>query len=172
MVQNYKQWEPITLECKDCLLRMLSIDPAHRLAASEILSHPWITGESLDPANGPRNVLEMMRAWGYQLEDDDTASVSPSESSAIKIQPSINVEEYSSQEGSSGPPSRNGSASSSTAKFSNGSTPQPPRSLSRQRTNSSDLLLPNSNNRIKEHPIHKCHVVSFNYMAMKAKLPL
>jgi serine/threonine protein kinase len=120
---------------KDCLLRMLSLDPAHRLAATEVLNHPWVTvrslyifspsivhlfslqGELLDPDNGPRNVLEMMKAWGNQLDDDEinTSSAPESDSSAINTNnhshPEVNIE-TSSVESNSGPPSRNGSASS------------------------------------------------------------
>lgn len=37
-------WKKISKEAKDLIQRMLIVDPAVRLSASECLMHPWITG--------------------------------------------------------------------------------------------------------------------------------
>ncbi|XP_076445790.1 myosin light chain kinase A-like [Babylonia areolata] len=62
-------WPSISEECKNCILGMLKVDPAHRLSAAEVLNHPWITGEARD-TNQPANVLEMMKMWKDELRND------------------------------------------------------------------------------------------------------
>lgn len=37
-------WKKISKEAKDLIQRMLVVDPAQRLSASECLMHSWITG--------------------------------------------------------------------------------------------------------------------------------
>lgn len=36
-------WRNVSAECKHCIRGMLTIDPAYRLTAREVLDHPWIT---------------------------------------------------------------------------------------------------------------------------------
>ncbi|KAL8594155.1 hypothetical protein ACOMHN_018095 [Nucella lapillus] len=62
-------WSSISEECKNCILGMLKLDPAHRLSASEVLNHPWITGQERDTSQ-PTNVLEMMKMWKDELKHD------------------------------------------------------------------------------------------------------
>lgn len=67
-----KEWTSISVAAKDCIERMLILDPAPRMTASELLDHPWIKGIPLDShAQGPRNVLEMMKE--YRKENEEAA---------------------------------------------------------------------------------------------------
>lgn len=69
-------WQRISDEAKNAIQGLLKVDPAHRLTASELLDHPWITGDRSRPMNnGPTNVLEMMKQWKNDLllEDKDEA---------------------------------------------------------------------------------------------------
>lgn len=61
-------WNEVSNEAKSCIKGMLNVDPAHRLTASEILDHHWITGEE----NSQKvNVLELMKQWGKDLNIND-----------------------------------------------------------------------------------------------------
>ncbi|XP_078582354.1 serine/threonine-protein kinase 33-like isoform X2 [Branchiostoma floridae x Branchiostoma japonicum] len=63
-------WEDISEDAKSILSSMLRVDPAHRLTASQILDHPWVTG--LDGnSTQPTNVLELMKQWGKELRDEE-----------------------------------------------------------------------------------------------------
>ena len=76
---------------------MLTVDPAHRLTASELLHHPWITGEKGSDNDGPKNVLEMMKQWKDELlleengQIDSNANVT-GETSSKEAQSAIKVE--------------------------------------------------------------------------------
>ena len=37
-------WTEISDSAKDLVRRLLTVDPAHRFTAAQVLSHPWITG--------------------------------------------------------------------------------------------------------------------------------
>ncbi|XP_074662474.1 serine/threonine-protein kinase 33-like isoform X2 [Tubulanus polymorphus] len=67
-------WQNISEEAKNLLHGMLKVDPAHRLTASEILAHPWFTGDKLE-TGGPSNVLEMMKQWKDELRLGQTDHV-------------------------------------------------------------------------------------------------
>lgn len=58
-------WSHISDQAKAAIHGMLRVDPAHRLTASEVLNHSWITGN----VNGaePTNVLELMKQWKDEL---------------------------------------------------------------------------------------------------------
>nr|XP_054774808.1 serine/threonine-protein kinase 33-like [Lytechinus pictus] len=65
-------WKRISDEAKNAIQGLLKVDPAHRLTASELLDHPWITGDRSRPMNnGPTNVLEMMKQWKNDLLLED-----------------------------------------------------------------------------------------------------
>ncbi|XP_013383603.1 serine/threonine-protein kinase 33 [Lingula anatina] len=71
-------WEEISEDAKHVISGMLKVDPAHRTTASEVLAHPWITGE--ERTCQPANVLEMMKQWKDELKleseeqgEDDSA---------------------------------------------------------------------------------------------------
>ncbi|XP_069763816.1 serine/threonine-protein kinase 33-like [Narcine bancroftii] len=50
-------------ESGHCVLKsLLIVDPAHRMTASELLNHYWITGDASKKGR-PKNVLEMMKQW-------------------------------------------------------------------------------------------------------------
>ncbi|ESO87285.1 hypothetical protein LOTGIDRAFT_154783, partial [Lottia gigantea] len=67
-------WDKISSEAKNCIERMLRCDPAHRITAGEVLDHSWITGKSHDNSR-PTNVLEMMRQFNDEEDDNDGLSV-------------------------------------------------------------------------------------------------
>jgi len=54
-------WQGVSKEAKDLIKRILVADPAKRISATEIQSHPWITGTAV--VEKPLNVLEAMRNW-------------------------------------------------------------------------------------------------------------
>ncbi|CAH2325502.1 serine threonine- kinase 33 isoform X1 [Pelobates cultripes] len=63
-------WHTVSTAAKDVLQRLLKVDPAHRITASELLDDPWITGET-NPVQRPTNVLEMMKEWRNDMDDDE-----------------------------------------------------------------------------------------------------
>ncbi|KAJ1505500.1 Serine/threonine-protein kinase 33 [Coelomomyces lativittatus] len=56
---QHEIWNDVTASAKNLLERMLQVDPAQRIAAKEILNHPWVTGEKQES----QNVLEMMKSY-------------------------------------------------------------------------------------------------------------
>ncbi|XP_045197496.1 serine/threonine-protein kinase 33-like isoform X2 [Mercenaria mercenaria] len=62
-----EMWNEVSDEAKECIKKMLNTDPAHRLTASEVLNHHWITG---DQARQSANVLELMKEWKDDLKID------------------------------------------------------------------------------------------------------
>ncbi|KNE68374.1 CAMK protein kinase [Allomyces macrogynus ATCC 38327] len=52
-------WAHCSPSAKNLLEKMLQVDPAQRIAAKEIVYHPWITGEKLES----QTVLEMMKSY-------------------------------------------------------------------------------------------------------------
>ena len=40
------EWDTVTPEAKDLINKMLTINPAKRITASEVLKHPWISVSS------------------------------------------------------------------------------------------------------------------------------
>lgn len=58
----------VSFEAKDLLSKMLAKNPAVRFTASEVLQHPWTTGNVMSGAQGPANVLEMMRMWRSEMK--------------------------------------------------------------------------------------------------------
>jgi len=44
-------WYNVTDSCRDFINRCLTVDPVARITAHEALSHPWITGEGVDPSS-------------------------------------------------------------------------------------------------------------------------
>ncbi|KAL3882835.1 hypothetical protein ACJMK2_029139 [Sinanodonta woodiana] len=64
-------WNEVSADAKKCIEGMLKVDPAHRYAASEVLSHQWLTGVTRNSTN----VLEMMKAWtDLKIKKDDGES--------------------------------------------------------------------------------------------------
>lgn len=57
----------VSAEAKDLISKMLVKNPAVRLTASEVLQHPWTTGNVMSGQQAPANVLEMMRMWKSEL---------------------------------------------------------------------------------------------------------
>lgn len=56
-------------EAIDLLKKMLEKNTAHRITASEVLQHPWLTGRKMSDKNQatPENVLDMMRLWRSEM---------------------------------------------------------------------------------------------------------
>uniref|UniRef100_A0A4W3IAD5 non-specific serine/threonine protein kinase n=1 Tax=Callorhinchus milii TaxID=7868 RepID=A0A4W3IAD5_CALMI len=58
-------------ESAHCVLKgLLIVDPAHRMTASELLDHHWITGEP-SSRERPKNVLEMMKQWKQEISREN-----------------------------------------------------------------------------------------------------
>ncbi|XP_078409705.1 serine/threonine-protein kinase 33-like [Cetorhinus maximus] len=58
-------------ESARCVLKgLLIVDPAHRMTASELLNHHWITGDA-SKKQRPKNVLEMMKQWKLDIISDN-----------------------------------------------------------------------------------------------------
>ncbi|XP_022112093.1 serine/threonine-protein kinase 33-like [Acanthaster planci] len=68
-------WRKVSDEAKNAIQGLLTVDPAHRLTASELLHHPWITGEKGSDNDGPKNVLEMMKQWKDELMLEENGQV-------------------------------------------------------------------------------------------------
>ncbi|XP_038065822.1 myosin light chain kinase A-like [Patiria miniata] len=68
-------WKKVSSEAKNAIQGLLTVDPAHRLTASELLHHPWITGEKGSDSDGPKNVLEMMKQWKDELMLEENGQV-------------------------------------------------------------------------------------------------
>ncbi|CAH1800245.1 unnamed protein product, partial [Owenia fusiformis] len=64
-------WASISKGAKDCICGMLKVDPAHRLTASEVVDHSWISGQE---GQGRTNVLEMMKQFRLNQDMDDDGS--------------------------------------------------------------------------------------------------
>jgi len=62
-----------TESAHNCIQGMLKVDPAHRLTASEVLNHHWITG--VTNGNTAGNVLELMKQWKDELNVDDDGGI-------------------------------------------------------------------------------------------------
>jgi len=58
-------WKNISNSAKDLIGRLINVDPAYRMTASEIACHPWLLGQQQGTAS--TNVLEMMKNF---REDD------------------------------------------------------------------------------------------------------
>ncbi|XP_043944162.1 serine/threonine-protein kinase 33-like [Protopterus annectens] len=63
---SHPQLDFISDSGREVLEGLLSVNPAHRFTASELLDHHWITGDNRSK-NRPKNVLEMMKLWKEDL---------------------------------------------------------------------------------------------------------
>lgn len=54
-------WATVSVNAKSILEKMMRVDPAHRLTATEMLHHPWITGNETQQES--TNVLELMKIF-------------------------------------------------------------------------------------------------------------
>lgn len=92
-----EMWNEVSDEAKECIKKMLNTDPAHRLTASEVLDHHWITG---DQARQSANVLELMKEWGKDLKIDGESSAINGEAEQEESK-SLNTENHSCETNSS-----------------------------------------------------------------------
>lgn len=60
-------WNSISTEAKNLIDLMLRTDPAHRISASEVLHHTWISGIQRES----RNVLELMRVFNEDRKNEE-----------------------------------------------------------------------------------------------------
>lgn len=57
-------------EAKDCLSRMIKVNPAHRITSSELIDHPWFRDKKLDEMpDQQKNVLELMTDFLQEQEN-------------------------------------------------------------------------------------------------------
>ncbi|XP_071791570.1 serine/threonine-protein kinase 33-like [Asterias amurensis] len=126
-------WKKVSDEAKNAIQGLLTVDPAHRLTASELLHHPWITGEKGSDNDGPKNVLEMMKQWKDELlleengQIDSNANVT-GETSSKEAQSAIKVEDAKPTE--SAPKSTNGKSTALPRKPASTSRSGPSRNTS------------------------------------------
>lgn len=57
---------PASMEAVNLMKRMLTKNPAFRIAALEVVQHPWIKGKKITE-DLPDHVLEMMRQWKQEM---------------------------------------------------------------------------------------------------------
>ncbi|XP_067861427.1 serine/threonine-protein kinase 33-like [Heptranchias perlo] len=63
---SHSSLESISESARCVLKDLLIVDPAHRMTASELLDHHWITGDA-SKRERPKNVLEMMKQWKLDI---------------------------------------------------------------------------------------------------------
>ncbi|RNA10236.1 serine threonine- kinase 33-like [Brachionus plicatilis] len=56
-------------EAKDCLSRMIKVNPAHRITSSELFSHAWFMNKKLNEMESSKNVLELMKEFREEQEN-------------------------------------------------------------------------------------------------------
>lgn len=54
-------WRSVSDQAVSCIRSLLTVDPVHRMSASELLTHPWLTGHD-GPLHKP-NVVELMHLF-------------------------------------------------------------------------------------------------------------
>ena len=71
-VLNYKKpiWDNVTQAAKLLISSMLRVDPAHRITSKEILSHPWLKGQTDVNGMMTTNVLEMMKEFSREQREE------------------------------------------------------------------------------------------------------
>merc|ERR1712073_288940 len=57
-------WEKVSPEAKDCVKKLLVVDPDKRLTATQLLKHPWVTNTS---SASPRNMAEESTGFRVNL---------------------------------------------------------------------------------------------------------
>ncbi|KAM4617122.1 serine/threonine-protein kinase 33 isoform 2-T3 [Discoglossus pictus] len=67
---NVVVWQSVSEAAKDVLQRLLKVDPAYRITATELVDNAWIAGET-SIVQRPTNVLEMMKEWKNCLDTDE-----------------------------------------------------------------------------------------------------
>ncbi|CAF0710394.1 unnamed protein product [Brachionus calyciflorus] len=56
-------------EAKDCLNRMIKVNPAHRITSSELFNHAWFLNKKLNEIETPKTVLELMKEFREEQEN-------------------------------------------------------------------------------------------------------
>lgn len=68
------EWDTVTPEAKDLINKMLTINPAKRITASEALKHPWICVSNFHRFNGiswqTSQLMVCFSTWWRCLEDN------------------------------------------------------------------------------------------------------
>lgn len=70
-----KRWASISPAAKQLLEGMLKVDPAHRFTSKEVLGQPWLKGEQNVNGDVPMNVLEMMKQFGLEQNQNNNESI-------------------------------------------------------------------------------------------------
>ncbi|KAI9329746.1 kinase-like domain-containing protein [Obelidium mucronatum] len=68
IVYPQEYWKTIAPGARSLCDSMLRVDPAKRISAKEIISHPWIKGETGSKGMGQTNVLDMMKSYSAHLK--------------------------------------------------------------------------------------------------------
>lgn len=76
-------------KAKDCLSRMIKVNPAHRITSGELFDHPWFLEKKLDEMQDKqKNVLELMSEMLQEQENNKNPSalkdISHNEISTLK----------------------------------------------------------------------------------------
>ncbi|XP_048466449.1 serine/threonine-protein kinase 33-like [Rhincodon typus] len=71
---SHSSLKSISESAYSVLKGLLIVDPAHRMTASELLNHHWITGDA-SKSKQPKNVLEMMKQWKLGNNSDNEEEV-------------------------------------------------------------------------------------------------
>ncbi|XP_072326982.1 serine/threonine-protein kinase 33-like [Scyliorhinus torazame] len=71
---SHSSLKSISESARGVLKSLLIVDPAHRMTASELLNHRWITGDTSQKKQ-PTNVLEMMKQWKLGINSDNEEDV-------------------------------------------------------------------------------------------------
>ena len=56
-------WQGVSAEAKDLITKLLVADPEQRLTGEQIMSHPWILGQTQSVNDSDIDILNMMRNW-------------------------------------------------------------------------------------------------------------
>ncbi|CAK8683977.1 unnamed protein product [Clavelina lepadiformis] len=62
-------WKNISKAAKNLISQLLDVNPARRLTATEVMSHPWTLGSLDATAPNPTNVLDLMKDYAKEMKD-------------------------------------------------------------------------------------------------------
>jgi serine/threonine protein kinase len=69
--RSLKSYNVLSPEAKDCIERMLKVNPARRITSSELSQHPWFLNKTLqEMQDKTKNVLELMAEMLHEQEQE------------------------------------------------------------------------------------------------------
>lgn len=66
---NSPSYISLSPEAKDCLTRMIKVNPAHRITSSELFNQAWFLNKKLNEIETSKNVLELMKEFREEQEN-------------------------------------------------------------------------------------------------------